>query len=243
MDSNNPNELSWGQRAFNANHPGLNRGAMFDYDVCLSFAGEDRDYVREVADALQAKGVRVFFDEYEAVNLWGKDLYEHLDEVYRRSARYCILFISSAYANKVWTSHERKSAQARALREGIEYILPARFDDTEIPGLRNTVGYVDLRGLSAVDFARMVAKKIKVEPSSVIHASNASLQSATSTNSPTNDAALRPRASDGPLEVFRKNQGALILLPLEGGGRLALEVGPVTGVALADALKAATRYR
>jgi hypothetical protein len=65
--------------------------------------------------------------------------------VYRKLARYCVLFASADYARKVWTNHERRSAQARALRERSEYVLPARFDDTEIPGLSSTVGYIDLR--------------------------------------------------------------------------------------------------
>ena len=47
----------------------------FQYDVCLSFAGEDRDYVRQVAAGLDDRQVDVFFDEYEQVNLWGKNLY------------------------------------------------------------------------------------------------------------------------------------------------------------------------
>jgi hypothetical protein len=47
----------------------------FQYDVCLSFAGEDRAYVKQVADALNVKGVRVFYDKYETAELWGKELY------------------------------------------------------------------------------------------------------------------------------------------------------------------------
>jgi hypothetical protein len=72
--------------------------------------------------------------------LWGKDLYEHLDYIYGRAARYCVLFISNDYAKKVWTTHERRSAQARALEEHEEYILPARFDDTEVPALGTQSG-------------------------------------------------------------------------------------------------------
>ena len=34
----------------------------YRYDVCLSFAGEDRDYVDKVAEELRAAGVRVFYD-------------------------------------------------------------------------------------------------------------------------------------------------------------------------------------
>jgi hypothetical protein len=37
----------------------------FEYDVCLSFAGEDRSYVRHVANVLKSRGIRVFYDELE----------------------------------------------------------------------------------------------------------------------------------------------------------------------------------
>jgi hypothetical protein len=50
----------------------------FDYDVALSFTGEDRAYVDEIAEQLRSQGIRLFYDRYEQANLWGKDLYEHL---------------------------------------------------------------------------------------------------------------------------------------------------------------------
>lgn len=134
--------------------------STFEYDVCLSFAGEDRDYVKSVAQQLRSTGVRVFYDEYEQINLWGKDLYTHLDDIYQNSARYCILFISKHYANKVWTNHERRSAQARAIEENEEYILPARFDDTEVPGLRHSVGYIDLQQYTPEEFADIAVRKV-----------------------------------------------------------------------------------
>lgn len=132
----------------------------FDYDVCLSFAGEKRKYVEEVANELRSRGVRVFFDDYEKPDLWGKDLYSHLDDIYRHVCRYCILFASKEYADKVWPNHERRSAQARALKAKGEYILPARFDDTPIPGLPDTVHYIDLNGLPPADLAVLVVKKL-----------------------------------------------------------------------------------
>jgi hypothetical protein len=130
------------------------------YDVCLSFAGEDRQYVEEVADHLSSLGVRVFYDRYEVVELWGKDLYAHLDDVYQNAAKYCVLFISEHYARKLWPSHERRSAQARALREHQEYILPARFDETEVPGMPSTIGYVDLTSRSPTEFAELIRQKL-----------------------------------------------------------------------------------
>lgn len=132
----------------------------FEFDVCLSFAGENRQYVRNVAQQLKDAGKTVFYDEDEAVNLWGEDLYTYLDDIYRNKSRYCVLFISSHYARKEWTRHERKSAQARALKERATYLLPVRFDDTDLPGLVPTVGYVDVRNKSAKVLTNLILEKL-----------------------------------------------------------------------------------
>ncbi|WP_128292520.1 toll/interleukin-1 receptor domain-containing protein [Afifella aestuarii] len=133
---------------------------MRDYDVAVSFAGEDRPTVSEFATALDQKGVRVFYDNFEQANLWGKDLYQHLHHIYKDKARYCIIFISKAYARKNWTRHELKNAQARSLSEKYEYILPVRLDDADIPGLNPTIGYIDLRHVSFDELVRLTLEKI-----------------------------------------------------------------------------------
>jgi hypothetical protein len=71
-----------------------------------------------------------------------------------------VVFCSESYRRKLWTNHERKSALARAFEENTEYILPARFDDTEIPGIRKTIGYLDLRRINPTELAAEVLKKI-----------------------------------------------------------------------------------
>jgi TIR domain len=131
-----------------------------EFHVALSFAGEDRHYVERVADALRSNGVRVFYDDYESVRLWGKNLYDHLQSVYYSRAHYAVLFISAAYARKVWTNHERAAIQARALEQAKEYVLPARFDDTALPGLNPTISYVDLRSVTATQLAELVVQKL-----------------------------------------------------------------------------------
>jgi TIR domain-containing protein/SEC-C motif-containing protein len=136
------------------------REHRFDYDICLSFAGEDRGFVAQVADHLALHSVRVFYDAYERAHLWGKDLYQHLDTIYQRAARYCVVFISQHYASKLWTNHELRAAQARAFIENEEYILPARFDDTELPGIRATLGYIDLRSVGPIEFAHLILEKL-----------------------------------------------------------------------------------
>lgn len=114
------------------------------YEVALSFAGEDRSYVEKVAKYLYDRGIEVFYDEFNLVDMWGKNLFEYFDEVYRKNSRHVVMFVSKYYVSKAWTNHERRAMQAKSL-EAPEYILPARFDDSEVPGLFPTTGYIDLR--------------------------------------------------------------------------------------------------
>lgn len=132
----------------------------FDYDIAFSFAGEDRSIVEQLASKLTEEGVCVFYDAYEKAALWGKDLYQHLQSVYRDRARYCVVFVSASYADKLWTRHELKQAQTRAFKEHSEYILPVRLDDTEIPGLNATTGYIDLRQHTVEELQEVVLQKL-----------------------------------------------------------------------------------
>jgi hypothetical protein len=132
----------------------------YPYDVALSFAGEDRPYVEQVAVNLRNFGVKVFYDSFEEVDLWGKNLIDHLQAVYQTKARFTVMFISEHYDRKVWTNHERKAAQARAFTESREYILPARFDNTEIQGLYSTLSYIDLNKKTPAEFAQIICLKI-----------------------------------------------------------------------------------
>ena len=118
---------------------------IFEYDIVISFAGENRKIVEPIASLLREANVSVFYDKFEEEKLWGKNLYAYLSEVYNKEGRYCIIFISKEYKEKIWTTKEREAAQARALKESSEYILPIRLDDIELPGLEDTISYLDLR--------------------------------------------------------------------------------------------------
>jgi hypothetical protein len=132
----------------------------YKYDVALSFAGEDREYVEKVAEILKASGISVFYDKFEEIDLWGKDLGIHFDYIYRQSAKYFIPFISSHYKEKVWTHYEVRTAIARAIENKEEYILPVRFDKTELEGIRSTIGYLDISNLSPESLAEKIMAKV-----------------------------------------------------------------------------------
>lgn len=53
-------------------------------------------------------------------------------------------------------------------------------------------------------------------------------------------AAMKPRTGDGPLEVTKEGRGIVLRMPLEGGGRLVVEMTQDEIAALGEAIKKVT---
>ena len=134
------------------------------YEAALSFAGEQREYVEGVALALQARGISVFYDEFEKIALWGKDLGEELQDVYERRSDCVVFFISKAWVEKAWPRHERRASLSRAIQQPRDYLLPVRFDDTPVPGLSGSIDYLRAKDYSPAELASVIAQKLGLKP-------------------------------------------------------------------------------
>ena len=132
----------------------------FDYDIAISYAGEDKLYAEKLACALQDRNIEVFYDEFARADLWGKNLRTHLPELYRLRARYCIVLLSRHYAAKRYTKLELEAALAREFQEDQEYVLPVRLDDTEIEGILPTRAHIDWGNETPESLAALAAKKL-----------------------------------------------------------------------------------
>ncbi len=133
------------------------------FDVALSFAGTERHYAEKLATRVRNAGFEVFYDAFYPEQLWGKDLPSFFDRIYRKDSRFCVMFVSREYAERMWTTHERRSAQARAVEEkGGEYILPIRIDETDLDGLPPTVGHVSLKESSIEQIADLLVNKLRL---------------------------------------------------------------------------------
>lgn len=132
----------------------------YDYDVAFSFAGEDRRIVESLANRLKQQNVSVFYDRDQQASTWGENLQEYLADVYVKQARFCIMFISRAYAEKMWTRHERRAAMARAMTQKRAYILPIRLDQTELEGLLPSVAYINFSDHTEEEVVGMILEKL-----------------------------------------------------------------------------------
>lgn len=105
------------------------------YDVCISYAREDREIALRLAKRLKKEyNLDVFFDEFEQHKLVGHQLTEMLYSVYARDSLLCVPLFSKAYAEKDWTRHELRAARDRAIRtHNRPYIFPVLLEDGAVP--------------------------------------------------------------------------------------------------------------
>ena len=135
---------------------------MTQYEVALSFAGEQRCYVEQVARSLQSRGISVFYDHFEKEHLWGRHAAAELQEIYEERSDFAVMFISKQYVEKAWPRHERHSILSRAARESTEFILPVRFDDTVVPGLTGDTIFLHAKDHSPAEISALIMEKLGV---------------------------------------------------------------------------------
>lgn len=131
-----------------------------EYDVAFSFASEDGEYADRVIDLLEDQGVRVYADRLGEVMLWGKDLEEHFAAVVRETGRHCVVLVSEHYARTVWSQEERREAFLQAAAGRDEFLLPARLDHAELPGLSSSVSAVSVANRPPEVLGDMVLSKL-----------------------------------------------------------------------------------
>ena len=137
------------------------------YQLALSFAGENRDFVEEVARFLKAYGIAYFYDAEHEAEIWGESLAEFLQRTYEDDAAYVVMFISEAYVEKTWTNLERQSAIAGALKRKRRSILMFKFDSVHVPGIPSDTAYLSAGHHTPATLAARIAEKLGVRTDSM----------------------------------------------------------------------------
>lgn len=104
-------------------------------DIFISYASKDRERLRPLRDALEARGWSVFWDQEIPVGKnWRRNIFENL-----RAARCVIVVWSSASIESDWVSEEAADALKR------EVLLPIYIDQVEPP-----FGFADIQTMNFV---------------------------------------------------------------------------------------------
>ena len=100
------------------------------YDIAVSFAGEQRDYVERVVAACKQRGLVVFYDRDKNNDWWGGNFIRQQRTVYSSRTRFFVPFISNEYLSRPIPMDEFSSAMMTAVKQGDGYILPVLMGNT-----------------------------------------------------------------------------------------------------------------
>jgi hypothetical protein len=114
------------------------------FRIALSFPGEHRPFVQQIAERL-ARHVgrdRVLYDQYYEAEFARPNLDTYLQRLYHDESDLIAVFLCADYERKEWCGLEWRALGDLIKRRQACAIMPLRLDDTEIPGLFSTDGYV-----------------------------------------------------------------------------------------------------
>ena len=132
----------------------------YSLDFAISFSGVDRQIAKDLTKRLVAYGAKVFYDNSYRSYLWGKRLDRTFPLTFGSEVHFFVPIVSASYIESEWAQYEWSIAKREAERRDEEFILPLRLDDSLLPGLPDTIGYLDLRNVSLDETADCLMDKL-----------------------------------------------------------------------------------
>lgn len=140
------------------------------FRVALSFPGEKRDFVKQVAESLaqNVPSEKILYDKWYEEEFARADLKTYLPDLYHRESDLVVVFHGKDYMNKDWCGAEWNAIQSLIHRRRVDSVLLCRFDrDAEIPGLYDA-GYIEIEDESnkrAQEVAELIIQRLdKLKP-------------------------------------------------------------------------------
>lgn len=139
--------------------------------VAFSLAGEQRELVRTIAEAVEARLGRgaVFLDEWFEHYIAGDDADLKLQEIYGHRCELAVVCVSERYGSKPWTQAEHRAIRARCMKCSAavdkrqrESILPIRVGDGEVEGILFNAIVPDVRTKGADAAAELIVARLSL---------------------------------------------------------------------------------
>jgi hypothetical protein len=137
------------------------------FAIALSFPGERREYVEQVANALlsafggeQGK-LRIFYDDWHESKIIGYASNRKLQDIYATDSDLIVPFYCQDYRKKKWCGVELRAIEQLLFDEDYDRVLPFRFDHVEIPGSFRTDIFPIVSDRPAEDVARLILDRYR----------------------------------------------------------------------------------
>ncbi len=120
----------------------------FDWDFAISFAGENRELARTIADLLEILDCTVFYDQYYEANYLGTAWSQQFKEIFGTKSRYVVCLLDTHHAEKIWPTFERDCFKPR-VADGA--VIPVYLDDTPFVGIPEDIVGIDFKDKDPAD--------------------------------------------------------------------------------------------
>lgn len=104
----------------------------YEWEVALSFAGENRELAAYLDDKLTLLDVPVFYDANYEANYLGKTWSAQFKEIFGEKSRYVICILDKHHAQKIWPTFEREIFIPRVASGTV---IPIFLDETKFVGI------------------------------------------------------------------------------------------------------------
>ena len=139
--------------------------------VAFSFAGEQRDLVRSIAEEVEKRfgPGKVFLDEWYEHYIAGDSADLTLQDIYHNRSELVVFCISKPYGNKPWTRVEFEAIRALKMQLSLSTaksdrhrILPLRVGDGDVEGIFVNTICPDAREKPAAQTAELIINRLRL---------------------------------------------------------------------------------
>lgn len=115
---------------------------MYKYDLALSYASEQKDYVSSVYKLLKRKGLSVYFAPAYQEELTGIDMTEEFYSIFHDQCLFIAAFVSNEYLQKKRPMAEAAIGQMRSREEGRNCLIPVYWGDARLPDFDPDINFL-----------------------------------------------------------------------------------------------------
>ena len=124
-----------------------------NYDIAVSYASEQEEFVKRVVKILEVEKLKVFFAPQCEKEYKSKDMLEEFYQLYRYKSEYVVCFVSQEYLNKEYTMIEYEAAYYKK-----EKLIVVSVNGALPPYVDKDKNYIDAEGCSVVRIADQIRK-------------------------------------------------------------------------------------
>lgn len=127
------------------------------YDYAVTYSNADKSIVEEITNGLKDNNLKVFYDKDFEKEILGNDLVEYLFDIYKKTAKNVIVFMSESYLTTRWTSIEFKAITQRLLNNpNSDFVKIIRIDNVKLPDIIETHSYIDANKKSCKEIIELL---------------------------------------------------------------------------------------